>query len=145
MTDVSKHITSDENWPIPEGLWYDRNNFWIKMQGQVATVGLTAYGQWVIGEILYLDVVPVGSPLLKGDRFGSVESGKWVGNLISPLDGYVRAYNPAVMRDPRGIQRDPYGEGWIMLVELAAEADSGSFLDHTAYAAFVQEQASNAA
>jgi len=134
-----------ENWPIPEDLKYDCNNFWIRIEGKLATIGLSAYGQWVIGDILYLDLVPVGSPLLKGERFGSVESGKWVGNLRAPLDGYVREYNPVVVADPRVIQDDPYNKGWIMKVELAADAVSDSFLDHRAYAVFMREQIDQAA
>ena len=143
MNESASQPMNCRNWPVREGLWYDRNNFWIRMEGPVAHVGLSAYGQWAIGDILYLDLVPVGSPLLKGERFGSVESGKWVGNLITPLDGYVLEYNTGVIADPRLIKEDPYGSGWIMKVKFNSDTESGSFMDHTAYTAYIQEQERN--
>ncbi|HPA07219.1 MAG TPA: glycine cleavage system protein GcvH [Methanoregulaceae archaeon] len=133
------------NWMIHEDVKYDRNNFWVKTEGRIAYIGLSDYGQWVIGDILYLDLVPQGAELLKGERFGSVESGKWVGNLMAPVSGHVREYNPAVVADPRVIQEDPYGKGWIMKVELESIEESETLLDHAAYAEFVKEQARDAA
>jgi len=145
MTDILNTPIGCKNWIIHKDLKYDRNNFWIKIEGLVAYIGLSDYGQWVIGDILYLDLLPVGSPLLKGERFGSVESGKWVGNLMAPISGRVLEYNPAVMANPRIIQEDPYDKGWIMKVELAADEGNETLLNHSAYAGFVKEQISKAA
>ena len=134
-----------ENWQIREGLKYDSNNFWVEIEGHQALIGLSDYGQWVIGDILYLDLAPEGSILAKGEKFGSVESGKWVGNLISPVNGLVLKSNAAVVAQPQQIQTDPYGTGWMVRIELAAEGEGASLLDDAAYAEFVKEQIKNAA
>jgi glycine cleavage system H protein len=134
-----------ENWQVQEDLKYDNNNFWVEIEGQHALIGLSDYGQWVIGDILYLDLAPEGATIVRGEKFGSVESGKWVGNLIAPVNGRVLECNPLVVSEPRQIQVDPYGTGWIMKIELASDGESGSLLDHTAYAEFIKEQIKNAA
>ncbi|MEN6637571.1 MAG: glycine cleavage system protein GcvH [Smithella sp.] len=134
-----------ENWQIREGLKYDSNNLWVEIEGHQALIGLTDYGQWVIGDILYLDLATEGSILAKGEKFGSVESGKWVGNLISPVNGRVLQCNASVVTQPRQIQADPYGTGWMMRIELAANGEEASLLDDAAYAEFVKEQIKNAA
>lgn len=133
------------NWVVREDLKYDRNNFWIRVEGRQAFIGLSDYGQWVIGDILYLELVPAGSPIIRGERFGSVESGKWVGNLIAPVSGTILEYNQDAVADPRLIQEDPYGTGWIMKVDVEFESDLDSLLDHSDYADFIKEQADKAA
>lgn len=134
-----------EKWRVREGLKYDSNNFWVEIEGHQALIGLSDYGQWVIGDILYLDLAPEGAILAKGEKFGSVESGKWVGNLISPVNGRVLKSNAAVVAQPRQIQADPYGTGWMVRVELAAGGEGASLLDDAAYAEFVKEQIKNEA
>lgn len=134
-----------ENWQVREGLKYDSNNFWVEIEGHQALIGLSDYGQWVIGDILYLDLAPDGSILAKGEKFGSVESGKWVGNLISPVNGRVLKSNASLVAQPQQIQADPYGTGWMMRIELAADGEGASLLDDAAYAEFVKEQIKNAA
>lgn len=134
-----------ENWQVQEDLQYDSNNYWVKIEGRQALIGLTDYGQWVIGDILYLDLAPEGTTVMRGEKFGSVESGKWVGNLISPVNGRVVACNPSVIAQPRRIQDDPYGRGWIVRMDLKTDDEIGPFLDYAGYAQFVQEQIKNAA
>jgi glycine cleavage system H protein len=145
MTDLVKQPIQCENWFIREDLKYDKNNFWIKIKGRLARIGLSDYGQWIIGDILYLDLAPEGATIVKGDKFGSVESGKWVGSLISPVNGRVLECNSLVVSEPRQIQADPYGKGWIMKVELVSDDEIRSLLNHTSYAEFIKEQIKNAA
>jgi glycine cleavage system H protein len=134
-----------ENWQVREGLKYDSNNFWVEVKGQQALIGLSDYGQWVIGDILYLDLATEGVTIVRGGKFGSVESGKWVGNLIAPVNGRVLECNPLVVSEPRQIQVDPYGTGWIMKVELVSDDEIGSLLDHATYAELIKEQMNKAA
>ncbi len=134
-----------ENWQIKEELKYDSNNFWIEIKDRQALIGLSDYGQWVIGDILYIELGQEGAPILKGEGCGSVESGKWVGSLIAPVSGRILESNSAAVENPRQIQADPYGAGWLMRVELESGDESCSLLDCTAYAELIKEQVKNAA
>lgn len=133
------------NWQVREDLQYDSNNFWIDIKGGQALIGLTDYGQWVIGDILYIELGQEGATMNKGERFGSIESGKWVGNLIAPVSGRILESNPAAVNDPRQIQANPYGAGWLLKVKLDSDDGSGSLLNCAAYVEFIKEQIRNAA
>jgi glycine cleavage system H protein len=132
-----------ENWEIREDLRYDNNNFWIRIDGRQAIVGLSDYGQWVIGDILYLDLYGEGTLIYRGETCGSVESGKWVGNLIAPVTGRILKNNSAVVTDPRKINMDPYGTGWMMRIELDVDDSLGFLFDHLIYAQWIREQQRN--
>lgn len=134
-----------ENWQIKEELKYDSNNFWIAIKDQEALIGLSDYGQWVIGDILYIELGQEGAPIQKGESCGSVESGKWVGNLIAPVSGRILECNSVAVNDPRQIQTDPYGTGWLMKIALESGDENHLLLDCTAYAEFIKEQIKNAA
>ena len=134
-----------ENWQVREDLKYDSNNFWVEIKGQQVLIGLTDYGQWVIGDILYIELGQEGATIQKGESFGSVESGKWVGNLIAPVSGHVLACNYPVVDDPHKIQADPYGTGWLIKVELTSDREIPSLFDCAAYVEFVNEQVKHAA
>lgn len=134
-----------ENWKVKEDLKYDSNNFWVKIEGHQALIGLSDYGQWVIGDILYIELGQEGAKIQKGESFGSVESGKWVGNLIAPVSGHVLACNNPAVDDPHIIQEDPYGTGWLISVELASDREIPSLFDCAAYVEFVKEQVKHAA
>ncbi|MDD3249826.1 MAG: glycine cleavage system protein GcvH [Smithellaceae bacterium] len=133
-----------ENWQIKEELKYDNNNFWVEIKNRQALIGLSDYGQWVIGDILYIELGSEGAQIQKGESCGSVESGKWVGNLIAPVSGRILESNSAAVENPLQIQTDPYGAGWLMRVALESGDESRSLLDSTAYAEFVKEQVKNA-
>lgn len=128
------------DWQVCENLKYDANNFWVKVEGGQASIGLTDYGQWVIGDILYLELAQEGASIEKGGRFGSIESGKWVGNLVSPVNGSVVESNAAVSADPRHVNLDPYGTGWMMKVALEPGKDLGHLMDFAAYQEWMKEQ-----
>jgi len=133
------------NWQIREDLKYDSNNFWVKIEGAQALIGLTDYGQWVIGDILYIELERVGAAIKKAESFGSIESGKWVGNLIAPFTGQIIERNYSAVDDPRQIQMDPYGAGWLVRVALASDDESCTLFDCAAYIEFIKEQIKNAA
>jgi glycine cleavage system H protein len=140
MTDLLDKQTQNRNWLIQKDLKYDTNNFWVNVDGKIAYIGLTDYGQWTIGDVLYLDLEPEGTAIVKGQKFGSIESGKWVGNLLSPVDGVIEKNNALVLANPQQINIDPYGAGWIIRAELESEKAAESLLDYMVYALWVEKQ-----
>ena len=110
-------------WVVPRDLRYDVNDYWVRSAGVAAegsrvTVGLTAYGRDVIGDILYLDPPAEGSTVVCGAECGSLESGKWAGMLLAPIGGVVERVNPRLAGSLRVIGDDPYGEGWLFEIRL---------------------------
>jgi glycine cleavage system H protein len=129
-----------KKYEIPENLFYDTNDFWIKINGEEAVVGMTDYGQSNTGDILYLELSPDGEKLQQGDRFGSIESGKWVGSLIAPLSGVVINSNLEVECNPRKVNADAYGEGWMYQLKPSNLDELKSLMTAKEYAEWVEEQ-----
>ena len=129
-----------KNYDIPENLFYDTNDFWIKVNGEEAVVGMTDYGQSNTGDILYLELSHDGETFKQGDRFGSIESGKWVGNLTAPLSGVVINSNNEVERNPRKVNADAYVEGWMYQLKPSNPDELKSLMSAKEYAAWVEEQ-----
>ena len=125
---------------VPEGLRYDRNDYWVDAAAGEAVIGLTAFGQDVAGDILYLELPPVGSSVGRGVDCGSIESGKWVGRLLPPVTGIVLEKNNVLEADPSGINLDPYGDGWLIKVRLADTAEVEELLNPVAYREWIEEQ-----
>ncbi|MGI5920848.1 MAG: glycine cleavage system protein H [Syntrophomonadaceae bacterium] len=129
-----------DKYIIPENLYYDTNDFWIKVDGEEATVGMTDYGQSNTGDILYLELFSNGESFQKGDRFGSIESGKWVGNLTAPVSGIVIESNDEVVTNPRKVNSDAYGEGWMYRLKISNIEELQSLMGAAQYAEWVTEQ-----
>jgi glycine cleavage system H protein len=127
-------------WHIPETLLYSHDNYWLKLDGNKALLGLTEYGQYTTGDILYLELVPAGTSIQKGERFGSIESGKWVGNLVAPVSGTVLESNRELETIPRKVNTDPYGEGWMLKVRLEDQFAAEDLMEAAAYQQWVEEQ-----
>ena len=125
---------------VPEGLLYDRNDYWVKATADEAVIGLTAYGQDVTGDILYLELPPVGDSVSRGEDSGSIESGKWVGRLLPPVTGTVLERNSVLEEDPSGANQDPYGVGWLIRVRLADPSELEVLLSPAAYREWIEEQ-----
>lgn len=138
-----------ETWLIPDDLLYGKDNYWIKVAGAEATIGMTSYGQHNTGQLIYLELPPAGSALRRGERIGSLESGKWVGKLIMPVSGVVLAANRQLAGNPGLVNQDPYQQGWLLRVRLQDTAELAGLLDAAAYrnwiAAQEQEEAANGA
>ncbi len=125
---------------VPEDLRYDRNDYWVKATAGEAVIGLTAYGQDVTGDILYLELPPAGSSFRRGEDSGSIESGKWVGRLLPPVTGMVLERNSALETDPSGVNQDPYGAGWLLRVRLADPSELDGLLNPAAYREWIAGQ-----
>jgi glycine cleavage system H protein len=119
---------------IPENLRYSEEHEWVRMEGGRARIGITDYAQDALGDIVFIDLPEVGREVEAGGQLGEVESTKSVSELYAPLSGTVAAVNGALADAPETINQDPYGEGWICELELAAGADPGGLLNAAAYA-----------
>ncbi len=110
---------------IPANLKYTKDHEWIKIEGNIATVGITDFAQGELGDIVYVDISSVGQSLNQHDVFGTVEAVKTVSDLFMPLSGKVTEFNKSLESGPEKVNSDPYGNGWMVKVELsnASEAD----------------------
>jgi glycine cleavage system H protein len=129
-----------EQWSVPESLYYSRDNYWVKVEGSEALIGLTEYGQSTTGDIIYLELPPVGKEIEKCEEFGSIESGKWVGKLMSPVTGEVIETNPLLETGFNQVNKDPYSKGWLFRVKLQKPEELDNLLDAAAYREWIQEQ-----
>lgn len=105
---------------IPADLQYTAEHEWVRLEGDVATVGITQYAADALGDVVYVDLPKVGAALAAGSIVGEVESTKSVGELYAPLDGEVVEANQAVVDAPETINSDPYGDGWLVKVRVSS-------------------------
>jgi glycine cleavage system H protein len=125
----------------PDGLLYSKEHEWLKIDGDVGTVGITDYAQNSLGDIVYVELPRVGQTIQQHGSIGVVESVKAVSDLYTPVGGEVVEINPALEADPALVNRDAFGEGWLYKVKLADAAERGALLDPQAYDALVAEGA----
>ena len=121
-------------WKTPEDLKYTENDEWIRVSGNTARIGLTDYAQDNLSDLVFVELPDVGDTLTKGEVFASVESVKAASDVYAPASGKVIAVNTALDNAPETINSDPYGEGWIVEIELSNPADVNDLLDAAAYA-----------
>lgn len=107
-------------WNFPEELLYDDHHQWLKREGNKITIGLSDYGQYTRGDILYLSLPTLGTQLKAGEAVGSLETGKWVGRFYAPQTGEICAVNAEVQENSRLINEDPYGRGWLFKIKTAS-------------------------
>jgi glycine cleavage system H protein len=107
---------------IPAGLKYTKDHEWIKIEGNIATIGVTDFAQGELGDIVYVDISTVGQNVAHGDVFGTVEAVKTVSDLYMPVSGKVIEVNPILDGSPETVNSDPYGDGWMIKVEVTATA-----------------------
>ena len=122
---------------FPQNLRYTKDHEWIKLEGDIATIGITDYAQRELGDIVYVEVETVGKSLKAGDVFGTVEAVKTVSDLFLPVDGTITELNKNLANSPESVNNDPYGEGWMVKMKVNNPADVGSLLDAAAYEAQV--------
>ena len=109
---------------IPEGLKYTKDHEWVKIEGKTAVVGITDFAQSELGDIVYIDINTVGQEVGEHEIFGTVEAVKTVSDLYMPISGKVLEINPALDGNPEKVNEDPYGEGWMIKVEVKGPTDS---------------------
>ena len=112
-------MTTIGDYEFPDELYYDELHSWVRVEGTTATIGLSAFGQDLAGEIVYVEMPLVGREVAKGDAFMSMESGKWVGRIKSPVSGTITEANEEVEWESTLVNEDPYGEGWLAKIEAS--------------------------
>lgn len=117
----------------PSELNYTKDHEWVKLEGNVATVGITDFAQSELGDIVFVDVDTVDDDLNAGEVFGSVEAVKTVSDLYLPVSGKVIEFNEELEGEPELVNTDPYGKGWIVKVELSEGADQSELLTAEQY------------
>ena len=122
---------------IPSNLYYTKEHEWIRVEGNVAFVGITDYAQSELGEIVFVDINTEGETLAQGDVFGSVEAVKTVSDLNMPVSGEVLEINEAINDQPELVNNDPYGEGWMIKISVTNTDDLNNLLDAAGYQAFI--------
>lgn len=123
----------------PEDLKYHREHDWARIDGDVATFGITWYAQNQLGEVVFFEPPEVGAAVAKDETYAEVESVKAVSDVYAPLSGEVIEVNERAGESPEVINEDPYGEGWLVKVRLSDPAEVDELLDAAAYRALIAE------
>ena len=118
---------------------YTKEHEWIRQEGDVAYVGITDYAQEQLGDIVFVDIQTVGETLAADEVFGTIEVVKTISDLFLPVAGEVLEQNEALEEQPELVNKDPYGEGWLIKIKPAADADFDSLLDAEAYKALIND------
>lgn len=119
----------------PDTLRYTKDHEWIKLEGNIATIGITDFAQRELGDIVFVEVETVGKSLKANEVFGTVEAVKTVSDLYLPVDGTIDELNPALANAPELVNTDPYGEGWMIKMTVDNPADVDALLDAAGYEA----------
>ena len=122
---------------IPAELKYSNDHEWCRVEGEYAYVGITDFAQSELGDIVFVDIQSEGENLAAGDLFGTIEAVKTVSDAFTPVSGEVVEINPAIDADPALVNKDPYGEGWMIKVKMLAPEEVDSLLSAEAYAEFI--------
>ncbi|MBE6321022.1 MAG: glycine cleavage system protein GcvH [Paludibacteraceae bacterium] len=122
---------------IPAELRYTKEHEWIRVEGDVAYVGITDYAQSELGEIVFVDINTEGETVNQNEVFGSVEAVKTVSDLNMPVTGEVLEVNETINDQPELVNNDPYGEGWMIKIQVADHAELDTLLDAAAYQALI--------
>ncbi len=121
---------------VPDDLKYTKDHEWAKLEGAVATVGVTDHAQRELGDIVFVELPKVGAIVAAGQSFGTIEAVKTVAELYAPVSGTIAEVNSALSADAGVINQDPYGTGWIIKVKVDKPSDEG-LMDATAYKALI--------
>ncbi len=123
---------------IPENLFYTSDHEWIRVEGNTGWVGVTDFAQHQLGDIVFVDVAVVGETLAENETFGTIEAVKTVSDMFMPIESEVLEFNEALNNEPELINKDPYGEGWIIKVNIADVSKISALLNAEQYKALVE-------
>jgi glycine cleavage system H protein len=122
---------------VPANLKYTKEHEWIRLEGEIAYVGITDYAQSELGEIVFVEVETVGETLNEGEVFGTVEAVKTVSDLYLPVDGEILEFNEALESNPELVNDDPYGKGWMVKIGVSEVAQLNTLLSASEYEALI--------
>ncbi|MES3019797.1 MAG: glycine cleavage system protein GcvH [Bacteroidota bacterium] len=122
---------------FPEELKYTNDHEWVRVEGAVAYVGITDFAQHELGDIVYIEIDTLGKEVTKEDQFGTVEAVKTVSDLLMPVTGKVKELNKKLDTNPELVNTDPYGDGWMVKIELSDPSQVDNLLSASDYKALV--------
>jgi glycine cleavage system H protein len=125
---------------IPDDLKYHKEHTWARVEGRRATVGITDYAQESLGDIVYLDLPEVDSTAEANTEISEIESTKATSSVVSPVSGTIVEVNEELVETPEVINEDPYGRGWIMVIELSDPSEPDELMDSSDYAKYVDDE-----
>jgi glycine cleavage system H protein len=125
----------------PSDYRYSNDHEWIKLDGQVGTIGITDYAQAELGDVVFVELPKAGTQVKAGQSFGTVESVKAVSEIFSPVSGEVVETNATLADSPEKINQDPHGAAWLVKVRLADPKEASGLMDAAAYQAYIAEKA----
>ena len=118
---------------VPDALRYTKDHEWAKLDGKRARIGITDFAQDQLTDVVYVELPPIGRTVKQGEPIGTVESVKAVSEIFAPISGTVVEVNKALMDKPELVNKDPYGEGWMVVLDVAEPAQANTLMDSTAY------------
>ncbi|MGO4913283.1 MULTISPECIES: glycine cleavage system protein GcvH [unclassified Leeuwenhoekiella] len=118
---------------LPSDLKYTKDHEWVRIEGDIATVGITDFAQGELGDIVYVEVETEGETLDREEVFGTVEAVKTVSDLFLPLTGEIIEFNTALESEPEAVNEDPYGKGWMIKIKFTDASELDSLLEASAY------------
>jgi glycine cleavage system H protein len=124
----------------PEDLKYHKEHTWVKASGKKATIGITDYAQDALGDIVYIDLPDVDATVEANSEIGEIESTKATSSIISPISGRVIEVNDELSESPEIINEEPYGKGWIAIIEIEDKAELDDLIDASEYEKYVEEE-----
>jgi len=124
---------------VPQDLRYSKEHEWVTVKNGVATIGITDYAQEQLGDVVYVELPQVGAQVTKDDAFGVVESVKAVSDIYAPVSGKVTEVNAALSNSPETVNKDPYGEAWMIRVAMSDPGELADLMDSTEYTKFIEE------
>jgi len=123
---------------LPENLKYTKEHEWVRVEGDIAVVGITDFAQGELGDIVFVEIETVGESLAAGETFGTVEAVKTVSDLFMPVSGEVVEFNSALEDSPELINKDAYGDGWMVKVKIEDASQLDALMDAAAYQAMLE-------
>ncbi|NPA12954.1 MAG: glycine cleavage system protein GcvH [Aquificae bacterium] len=128
-----------EDFIIPDGLYYTKEHQWVKVDGGLAVVGITDYGQHQLGDVVYAELPEEGQQIEAGDKLASLESIKAAIDVFSPLTGEITSVNTDLKEEPSLINTDPYGDGWIAEIKMSDPTELEDLMTAEDYRAYIEE------
>jgi glycine cleavage system H protein len=125
---------------IPDDLHYSKDHEWVRVEGNIAVIGITDYAQDSLGDVVYCELPKPGDEFATNESFGSVESVKAVSEVFSPVSGEVESRNDALSDAPEKVNQDPYGEGWMIRVKMSNPGEVDSLLTAAEYEDFTKAE-----
>lgn len=126
---------------FPEDLRYHKEHSWVRVSGKKATIGITDYAQDALGDIVYIDLPEVDTEIEKNSEFSEIESTKATSSVVAPVSGTILEVNEDLDESPEIINEDPYGKGWIAVVEMSDPSEIDDLFDSSDYERYVEEEA----